>query len=117
MFGRRRGCGCSTSAPDAAPGPYVEGAIGPEVAQQRASHANVLGTMMGAAGAGPVAGYYAGDLGSPQAIRETVDLAELIDPRAVDTSTGWPSLPGRIVAIPSWDGELGAMAPAAVEVR
>lgn len=116
--GRRRGCGCSSSSSSGPAAPYVQGAIGPEVAQQTKQRQQVTATMLGGAGPGPVSRTYSGDLGSPQSIEPTaMRLTRLVDSTQVDLSTGWPSLPGRLVVIPAWDGEPGAMAPTAMDLR
>lgn len=105
-------CGCKATANG---GGAIAGAIGPEVAQQASSRRNTLSTLLAAIGVGPIGTTYAGgDVWSPQQTIRGIELVDLVDEREVDTSTSWPSLPGRLVAPSAWDGESGAMAPAAV---
>lgn len=96
-------CGCKGG-----PGPV--GAIGPELAQQRASRVNVATTMAVAAqgqGRADASAQFAGDVRSPQRIIRTRQFVD-------DIAAGlWPMLPGR--ANPAgWDGEPGPAAPGVV---
>lgn len=102
-------CGCNGGGG----GGVIAGAIGPEVAQAAGARRNARTTLMaGAQGQGePGVGDWEGDSRPVHHSGDGVRLAHLVDPDAVDVSTGWQLLPGRVIPPTVWDGEPGPLAP------
>lgn len=98
------------TGPDHPAALFAAGAVGPEVAQGAHSRA-VLGHGVPHQPLGDPVVFH-GDVLSPQQFNPGAErFAQTVDASAVDNTTGWPSLPGRLVSPAAWDGEPGAFDP------